>query len=600
MRQLPDSSNDDGEIMGKASNMIVDVGEYKACAADVKKTCALLDDVISTISDELKTANSVGLSKGESAESFADFVKIFNELRGKLKEAGENIDKNLKNFLHEIDEIDDTLFGNSGYKPFTDEEFFKCFTVVENTVAPSEGIHFFSKLFDRILKLIWKSADYEVTVNTESSVLAKRVDKLKEKTVIKVTEIKTGVRTADRVYGRILNNLMDSLIEYKQVVELINSIAVSGGDTINPGILARVEEAINQINEVAKASETVPDKDVKRFADNVEGYFSASVAVIGAVCEESVGQLAVGDFEKYRATVNEAREYFNSFSKDYTASREQLDKYKDTFSECLELYNKYGSKWADNYNGDKINAELFNKIIKESGSVIKKADDYEDIWFQLFCDMSESKAAFERFKSNCDLDNESVKKALTRIEELYDNKIDAYVKDTLETIAGKIKESIIKEGVDGATKLYSDLVPVDGVGTIVKNVVGSFADKVFAEAPAVAKYDYILSAENAFNNAVAKLKAASPGDSGYDELVLTVRETFNQSKKAQLDFYNTMAKNTSGQLKDFCLLNAKTVETMSLDDVTAYSAVNPDDYFGDNSSIIAHIFDGDVNVKINY
>lgn len=587
--------------MGGESKLIVDVEEHKACAADIEAVCQGLDSIMTSLVQYLQTASTSGLEAGQSAETFSTFVNEIARLKGKLKDSGISIKTTITEYLSAIDEADDLLFKNKGYKPFTDEEFRACFAVVENTTAPSlEGnalLGFFSNLFNKIFKFINKLQDCEVTVGNNESILRNNVDNLKEQTVEKISTIKAGVRSADRTYRQTLKNQLDILKVYEQALRSIDSIVSSDTGTIDVSDLTNLTLFLNQHDLFVSKPAVITDDDVKTFADNVPGYFDSSTVIIGSVCAASIGQLVTSDFDRYRATINSARDYFNAYSTNYTESHKEYQKYKDAFDQMLKLYNKYGNKWVEHYDGDKENAELFNKLVKKTGEISKKADDYVDIWFQLFCDMSESKEAFARFKNNCDLENAGVQKALERVEALYNNEVDAYVFDTLEHIAQEVKKETIEKGSEAVAKAYANIVPGGGMEQIMTKAASSVVEKAFAEAPAIAQYDYILATQNSFDNAVANLKAAIPGTAGYDELVLTVREAFDNAKQARIDFFTTMAEGTSGQQKSFYNLNIESLKTMSLDDVTAHKGISPGEYYGENANVFGYILDGDITVS---
>ena len=590
--------------MGRESKLIVDVEEHKVCGTDIEGVCLGIDSIMTSLVQYLNLASASGLEAGQSAESFSTFVTEVARLQGKLKDFGTSIKATTTDFLGAIDDADDLLFKNKGYKPFTDEEFRACFAVVENTTAPSlngdscKG--FLSNLLDKILKFIWKMADIEVTVGNDESILRNNVENLKEQTVEKISIIKEGVRSTDRIYRQNLKNQLDILKIFEQALRTIDSIVSSDTGTIDIGKLTNLTLFLDQYDLFVSKPVVVTDEDVKDFADNVSGYFDSSTLIIHSVCAASIGQLVTSDFDRYRATISAARDYFNSYSSDFTQSHEEYEKYKDTFDQMLKLYNKYGNKWVDYYEGDKEKAEPFNKLVKKAGEVSKKSDDYVDIWFQLFCDMSESKEAFARFKSNCDLENAGVQKALERVEALYNNEVDAYVFDTLEKIAQEVKKEAIEKGSEAVAKAYANIVPGGGMEKIMTKMVSSVIEKAFSEAPAVAQYDYVLATQSSFDNAVANLKAATRGSPEYDNLVLTVREAFDNAKQARINFFTTIAKDSSGQQKTFYNLNIESLKTMSLDDVTVHKGVSPGEFYGENANVFGYVLDGDVTVSINW
>jgi len=235
--------------------------------------------------------------------------------------------------------------------------------------------------------------------------------------------------------------------------------------------------------------------------------------------------------------------------------------------------------------------------VKKTGEVSKKADDYCDVWFQLFCDMSESQEAFARFKANYDLNDPEVCKALERVEALYNGEVDAFAFETLEKIAQEVKRDAIEKGAEAVTKAYAKIVPGGGMEKIMTKVTSSILDKAFAEAPAVAQYDWVVATQNSFDNAIADLRGATPGTEGYDTLLKTVRESFDCAKDARIKFFTTMAENASGQQKRFYELNLESVKTMSLNDASKHIATSPEEFFGENSSYFGYILDGDISIN---
>ena len=205
------------------------------------------------------------------------------------------------------------------------------------------------------------------------------------------------------------------------------------------------------LSDLKKADVTVTDENVVSFSVNVSNYFGPTTAEIRTYCESSVASLITTDFDNYRATVKAEKSYFDSYSQDYTESQKDIDKYKKTFDQILSLYQKYGAeKWAEHAQEAQItiqkeDVERFNRIVSKTAKLSKYSDDYMDIWLPMFCDMSASKEMFARFKANCDLDKPGVQKALERVEELYNQSEEAYISETLETMAKQIKDWATKK-----------------------------------------------------------------------------------------------------------------------------------------------------------
>lgn len=584
--------------MSSEAYLTVDVSEFNACAADIKSVCIGIDDLVVLLSQKLKSASETGLQSGETAESFAEFTNVLIQLNGKMKTIGKKTDKLILKYLDDIDTADDKLFANSGFKPFTDDEFDACFSVVENTTEPGfdvGGNGFLSRVWDWIFKLIYDIANIKYSVDNNNSVLKKKVKNLKQQTVITITRIKTNVRLTDRISRRKFKNLLEFIEIYNKTLEKFYLISSSDGGNIDEGILNELSGLLKKYNDFEKFKDNLTDIDVKNFADNVTGYFASSTELIKFICEESMGKFVTTEYARYRSTVKEALEYFNSFSTDYTISREKYDEYKAEFDQMLKCYNQYGSEWVNYYKGDPEKVALFNQFAKKAEEISRKSDDYVDVWFMFFCDMSASKDMFDSFVSNCDVDNPNVRKALERIKDIYNKDIEAYLLETWETCLKEAEKLAIKNGTKAFAEAYAKLFPGGGMNALITNFLSGILDKAFAEAPAVSQYDWVVATETYFDDAVNKLKAASSSDPNYEYLVEMVKRTFDCAKQARVKFFETMIACSSGDRKEFYELNLKSVKAMSLKDVSPHSVTTAGDYFGCNASILEDIFNGSVD-----
>ena len=590
--------------MGGAADLKVNVEELNTCASDISAVCEGIDSVMASLVRNLQSTSTGGLQSGTAADSFSAFVSEIAKLNGRIKDIGTSISSIITRFLAEIDEADDLLFPNSGYKPFTEDEFDNCLNIAKSSTAYAKNrfdlVAKINALISNLFKWIWRAADLEATVGNDQAILRSRFEELEEQTFSKLSEIKAGVRLADRTNQQSLTQQLDLLQLYKQALLQIDNILSSEGGTISAESLSTLSWVVDEGKLLTGKIYTVPDENVRDFAKNVEGYFDYSTGVISAVCVGSFANFLISDFDEYRATVNSALDYFNSYSSHYTSEYEKYERYKGDFDKMLELYNKYGSSWVDYYDGDKEKAAMFNKLVKKTGEVSKKADDYVDIWFQLFCDMTESQEAFARFKENYDLNDPNVLKALERVEALYNGEVDAYVYETLEHISQEVKKVAIEKGAEAVIEAYNKIAPVNGVDQIMSKAASSVLDRAFSEAPAVAQHDWVVTTQNSFDNAIVDLKAATPGTEGYDMLVQTVRESFDCAKEARIKFFTTMMENTSiAEEKRYYELSLESIKSMSLNDAAPHIAISPDEYFGSDpdATLFDELFDGNITVS---
>lgn len=236
--------------MGGKANLIVNVEEFNACAADIYAVCCGLDQAMCSLVQHLQSASATGLEAGESAESFSAFASEIARLNGKLEESGANIQSLIPGFLSAIDAADDLLFENTGYKPFTDDEFDACFAVINNTSAPSVNDlgSWLSNLYEKLLRFIYRITTIKETVNTDNSILANSIDNLKEVSFRKITAIRTDVRTADSTYSRQLKNQLKVLSLYSQALTIIDGVLTSEGGTIDTSSLSLLSSCNNSLD----------------------------------------------------------------------------------------------------------------------------------------------------------------------------------------------------------------------------------------------------------------------------------------------------------------------------------------------------------------
>ncbi len=586
-----------------SANMIVDVEQYEALSTKIHSVCAKWDDAIKEYLNQLIFSLDTGLQEGSAAELFQQYISQVSKLKGQIKQIGQEISSEIATFLSDVDKADAELFKNAGHKPFTDEEFRIAFAAVDNTPELHvETIQsWISSLLGKFMKRIWKAADYDVKNKNANSTLVQRINDAKMETGEELIKVKIGVREADRLSQQRLKLIQTDLQSLSSLLQAIAVILEQKGEILTKNDIASINNHIEGLLD-EKASVDATDQEVVEFAKNNESYFDSSTDVIESIATASIGQLITSDFDNYRTTVESARDFFNNCSKDFVSDREKFDNYKKAFDELLDLYQKYGSKWAEhttNVSREKI--ELFDKIVKKTSAVSKSSEDYIDVWFSLFCDMSESQEAFERFRANCDLNKEGVQKAFQRIEDLYNHRVDAYLSETLEVVAKKLKDKAIKEGAKAAMDAYADYCSSLGAapaGKIMKEIGGKVLDKAFAEAPAVAKLDWIEATQNSYKNAVAKLNATDPTSPEYSQLIEDVRTAFSAAKIARQDFFTLMAKSANGQPARFYKYNLEGIKTMSMNDIEAFDAISPEEYYGENASLFGYILDGDVTVSI--
>lgn len=585
-----------------SSEMIVDVEQYQAFAEAVKTESAKWESTWDAYLKQLNFVQDSGIEAGAAAKAFLEFADTVSKLNGAFEKFGEDVAQDITSFLKDVDEADSTLFKNEGNKVFTDEEFKKAYSVVDNTPQSFriEDDTWIVILIEKLCKLFWKGYGQKVKIEDYESELVKRVQEVKMKTSEDLAQVKAGVRAADHTFQQYLAARQNELTELLALLKMIASILETPSGIISHGDLTAITCALSDLK---KADVTVTDENVVSFSKSISNYFGPTTAEIRSYCESSVASLITTDFDNYRATVKAAKSYFDSYSQDYNETQKNIDKYKNMFDQILRLYQKYGAeKWAEHAQEAQItiqkeDVERFNRIVSKTAKLSKYSDDYMDIWLPMFCDMSASKEMFARFKANCDLDKPGVQKALERVEELYNQSEEAYISETLETLTKQIKDWATKKTAQTLVEVYADVYASFG-GTIASGVArkigNGIIEKAFAEAPAVQLLDWVEATNNSFNNAVMKLNGADPASDGYQELIQDVRLQFETAKEAQLSFYSELAKNASPKERERFKKIEDSIQSMSLLDVAPGEIY---DYEDERYFLIDYIMDGDVTLE---
>lgn len=567
--------------MGKtysASNLIVGVTYYNNRSVSVIKTCNAYEKLLERYIGQLKELNKEGIVSGNVADVLSDFILEVEKAKRIITDIGNDYSREIKGFLHAIDVADDKIFKNRGRKILTDAEF-------NNARAVAKVEFSLETLFNGtyILNLFWTGPVSEQLVSQKSAMM-RRVKELNEYTRSEISKIQGECKNTDQKYAKRICNIYKELKRYNSIIIQISKIVSPQQNCFNKKNISKLRNMIKSYEkyrkEVVKDPEVdkIADTDVKYFADNVLDYFNKSVASIRYICETSLGNLVLTDFDKYRTTVNEANEFFNSYSKNYKYSKEKFDKAKKTVDELYDLYKKYGSNW-DEYCPDKEKAKFFKKILEKFGDAGKNLDQYIDIWYQMFYDMSESWEVLKRFKSNCDMTDENVRKAIERIEKLYNKNIDAYISETFEELVRFLANKGKKAAVDAVVSELKSRKESRILGMLVESIF----DQAFAEMPAIAQLDWIEATNKALNNAIAKLRKVDIGSKDYAEHIKAVREAFDAAKKAQLKFFKTiLASAKTDTEKAYYQYCYNTINNASLDDISSLDIMYETQFNGQN------------------
>lgn len=565
----------------KQSELVVGVTYYKNRCEAVKKCGKEYEQLFENYYKYLAALSEEAAVTGQTADVIKDLVVQVGTAKGMISAFCNDYSSTVNSFLKDIDKADDILFKNKGRKILTDKEFTNAIYVAKIELGAGGLISY-------LFNLVFGGMGNELA--DKSKRMVDRVKDLGSVTRQELRKIWTDVRTVDSDYRNRLRNIYKELKAYGDILDKLIYIMTprskGGADNLTKQNVDDLKKQIKELQDLQKKlmgnpeDPSVDGEDVKHFAETMDDYWDDTTKVIHSICEESIGNLFITDFEKFRETVDNAKEYFNQFSEDYVESKKNFDEKKAEFDRLLELYEKYGDKY-EKYanNGDDI--KTFNKLIKEIKKTSKESHDYIDIWYQLFFDMSESKEALERYKANCDLSNENVRKAIERLEELYNNEFDAYLNETFDHMKAVAKE----KGIQATVKAMQEYLEKQGfIEGLIGKMGGKIVNKALSEMEIVAMYDWIESTGNTFETAAQKLSNMSSADAGYETMVQTVQEAFEAAKKARVDFFDRMADVSSGEEKAYYEYCRETMKNTSMNDFDQVDLMSKDDYLCKNDN----------------
>lgn len=565
----------------KQSELVVGVTYYTNRIEAVKRCGKAYETLFDSYYKYLVGLSEDAIVSGETSDVLKELIVQVGKANNMISEFCNNYSGTIKKFLKDIDNADDILFKNKGRKILTDKEFINAYHVARMEFSfKTLGVWFF-ELF---------SGPAGADLADKSLAMVKRVQELNSISKQELQKIRVDVRTVDGDYRNRLRNIYKEIRAYGEIIEKIDYImtpaSAGGSNNFTKKNVADLKKQIKALKELQKKTIENPEnpevenEDVKYFTETVENYWGDTTKTILAICQDSWGNLFLTDFEKFRETVDNAKEYFDQFSEEYIESKKNFDEKKAEFDRLLELYEKHGENYAK-FAGEGDDIETFNKMIKKMKEISNGSDDYIDIWYQIFFDMSESKEALERYKANCDLSNENVRKALERIEALYDKEIDAYLAETFN----KIQETVKEKGIKAAVAAIQKYLNKKGFLTrFIGQIGGQVVDQALTEMEIIAMYDWIESTGNTFETAAQKLKTMSSTDPGYEEMVQTVRETFEVAKKARLDFFKRMADVTKGTEKDYYEYCYNMIENASMNDFDQVDLLSLAEFEGSNNN----------------
>ena len=300
-------------MAGLSSEMIVDVEQYQAFAETIKAESKKWESTWDAYLKQLNFAQDSGIEAGAAAKAFLEFVDTVSKLNGAFEKFGKDVAQDITSFLKAVDDADSKLFKNEGNKVFTNEEFKKAYSVVDNTPQSFhiEDDTWIVILIEKLCKLFWKGYGQKVKIEDYESELVKRVQEVKMKTSGELAEVKAGVRAADHTFQQNLAAPQNELTELLAALKMIASILEAPSGMISHGDLTAITCALSDLQ---KADVTVTDENVVSFSVNVSNYFGPTTAGIRSYCESSVASLITTDFDNYRATVKAAKSYFDSYS----------------------------------------------------------------------------------------------------------------------------------------------------------------------------------------------------------------------------------------------------------------------------------------------
>ncbi|MBR4287069.1 MAG: hypothetical protein IKT55_05125 [Clostridia bacterium] len=449
-------------------------------------------------------------------------------------------------------------------------------------------------------------------------------------------DIKENLHAAQAYYLVNAINIHNCVIDLNNYISVLNEISGSDIGSFSMTTFAlRLSKYYNDIYDTLEdvyVDEGISWKAVEKFikTDNVEEFFDKYSVEVKEFLEDlssmdmkdkefwlmTISQLfdvaireMMGwarklfgedyDYETYLYD-NEMMALFDQMAKTQTFEDSNYKEILGDYQEFMSLIKKYGDKWEEYLTGmrDENGKLLLDKRTKNyryfkeffqqfenAENIIKYGTEIVEVMAALTADYEKNLEILNTVIDDCD-PNSEMAQSLARIKLRYEN--------SWENCASILKEKVNEWGDDLVKELLKSKQLQSKVFkfTNVFKVVGwvELAIDVVNETTGLGEesqaklqlltmgYNQIWSAEEAYSNALAEVKACDPNSEEYQQCLKDFAISFEYYRTTLKRLYDKMALASSGDKKDYYRYCAEKFEQLDLENYENFNVKTYEEY----------------------
>lgn len=584
---------------GNSKDLFVSYKGYKESKRVYKDSCNAYETLLKNFIDALNETRKDAIVSGEIAEALDTFISFVSSSVGSVKTLGEQHTKLVNSFLNRIDNDDDFLYNKKNEKDFTEcaEELFQEVTIHRKETGNWWKDHWNDAGRWFIEDVLGKRFldDYDANMYLTK----KQIKELAKTESRRLTDIFNMVRNDDKSYYDRFHMLLEAEETIRNfvagMIEVVANKNTFTSENINLKLSSLYDNMVNKIASVV----TITAYDAKVIQEFVESNWSAmyfgtflkaittflsdlgTAEEIQMVIYNAFGitkdSVEYGDYEKV-VIKQELMDTLEDMTNAYVYSSSDEQEAINTFKKYIDYIKKYGDKWYEHLDKRTSAAKELKEFLDGCGGaskILKYGDKAIDYFYRLFVDYDKSKKIIDSFMSNNN-NSGKVKECMDEINELYNKELNAWVKEGVD----RLKDI----GYEAATKSLEKSVPVlNVIGKIrdtidlVGEITGS-GSRAKSMLNATIYADIYYESEQAYENALKKVRNANPKDKNYNQLISDLQNCFDFCKKNLVNLMKEMANATQGSKKAYYQYCMSVAQNASMADKEKLSVLSYEDY----------------------
>ncbi len=562
---------------GQSSKMFVSPSGYELAKKQVDKCCKSCDELLTEFFKLLNETKTNAIISGETADALEEFIKYVSLANGLASEISKQYVNLVDMFINKLDNDDDFLYKKDSEKDYTDYAYekFQEVTIHRNETGDWWKDHWndAGRWFIQDVLGIYFLDDYDANMYITEEAM-KELAKTESK---RLEDIFSFVRADDELFANRFDQLLEVEMNYRNLIKgLIDVVADKNTFTavnIDLKLSDLYNSAIESLSTVVSVT-NYDDETIKNFVDSnwsamyfsdilkaITNYLSdlGTMETVQMVIYNAFGitkdSVEYGNYEK-AIIKNQLLETLDDMAQNYKYSSSDEQKIISTFKEYIGLIKEKGNSWYEYLDGRTKEAKELKDFIDSCGGaseILKYGDEALEYFYRLFVDYDKSVQIIDSYMKNCDFGG-TTKECLDEIRSLFNKELDAWIGEAVQKLGIK--------GIDIAVSELENCVPVLNVIGKIRDGIDTFGEitgsgtRAKSMLNALVLSDVFYDSENAYTNALEKVKKLDADDKGYDQAITDLQNCFDFCKQSLMNLLKEMAASVQGTKKayyQYCL-----------------------------------------------